>query len=556
MKSKNGIVIISLFIVCVTLFFLRKITQNDYLYFSFFVMVAITITEVLTTITKNQKNEIFLLREKLTGLLTPRLLYLSVIVWFAVLSFMSVGQFNSFNSKMFDLGNMDQAIWNSSRGNWLESTTMHPPFSNMSRLYVHVEPIYLFFAAIYRLYADPRILLISQVLLCALSIIIIYKIALLILKDQKKAVMTGFVFALFPSLQFMAMKDFHGDILAIPFLLLSYLYYIKDKKVLYWFFLFIALLCKEYVALAVVGFGLTLFTMHKDKKTAILTSALGTVYFLVSLYVIIPAFNSGQESALLGVNYGEIGGEKGLSSIVLFAIRNPGQFVNTLMTHHNMENLFYLLFPLFITPFRAFGYLFGFFPILLKDLMAGLDIFNHRPGPGVPFLFIAFIYGLQKETRISKLKSRLNIEYLLRLSLVSAAIASFAYGPTPLGHRFWREQDRYIRDEKALTISEIIKEIPSDAPVSVSEHIAPHLTHRRYCYVFPRPMTIDKLDIGKVEYICIDTTDRVSLFYGDTSYISQTIPRVIKTGFSKVKESGGVFLFKLNRDRQHGECIR
>ncbi|NLW30244.1 MAG: hypothetical protein GXY77_02170, partial [Fibrobacter sp.] len=55
-------------------------------------------------------------------------------------------------------------------------------------------------------------------------------------------------------------------------------------------------------------------------------------------------------------------------------------------------------------------------------------------------------------------------------------------------------------------------------------------------------------NFNNVQFICIDTSDIESLFEGDTSFETQTIPAVYSSGFSLVTKEKSVFLFRKNED--------
>ncbi|KMQ51805.1 hypothetical protein CHISP_1301 [Chitinispirillum alkaliphilum] len=532
---------------CVILYLLRKITDGDIYYFALLVMMALTINSWFFYIRGKVKKKGQFLKRIKDSRLHRYILSVLILSWFVIFFLMSVGKYHSYNCYMSDLGHMDQAIWNTTQGRLLEVTSQTYPFGNRTRLSGHVEPVYLIFALIYTISPDPRLLLLSKLILLSLSILLIYKIADELLGDKLQACTVATVFALFPSLQFIALYDFYGDSLSIPFLLMAYLCYIKKKSMWYFVFIIAALLCKEYVSLAVAGLGVSLALMHGDKKTGAITFIVGSLYFSCVNWYVIPIFNRGQESFLIEKIFGDIGGEGGVAGIIMFALRNPLSFLGSMITRQNMENGFYLLFPLFMIPFRSVGYLCGFLPILFKDLLAGLDIYNHRPAIGLPFLFIAFMYGVKRETGNEKLKKGISTGNLLQLALIASMLATFMYGPSPLGHRFWRETEKYIPDEHSKAADYILKKIPDEVTIAVSAKFAPHLTHRQYCFLFPNAITSENSKLQEIEYICVDSTAGKSLMTGDTSFSSQTIPRIESLGFKLQDEKRGIHLFRRKR---------
>ena len=87
---------------------------------------------------------------------------LLIIVLFAVFfGVLAVQQHRTFLTHALDIGNVDQALWNTARGDFLQFTLMAPV---TSRLALHVEPILLAFVPFYWIgVGGPEMLLVSMV---------------------------------------------------------------------------------------------------------------------------------------------------------------------------------------------------------------------------------------------------------------------------------------------------------------------------------------------------------------------------------------------------------
>src|SRR6266849_10623126 len=87
------------------------------------------------------------------------LLILAMLVYLLIMSFQSILRYATFKATAFDLGNMDQVVWNTIHGRLFQFTNQAidwygPP----NRLGVHVEPILLPVSLLYLIHADPRTL--------------------------------------------------------------------------------------------------------------------------------------------------------------------------------------------------------------------------------------------------------------------------------------------------------------------------------------------------------------------------------------------------------------
>src|SRR5450631_2163981 len=92
-------------------------------------------------------------------------LTLGYTIW---MSSLTVLRYTSFVATAFDLGNMDQVVWNTLHGHLFQWTNQSDNyFGPPIRLAQHVEPILLPLSLLYLLFPDPRTLLIFQTLVLA-----------------------------------------------------------------------------------------------------------------------------------------------------------------------------------------------------------------------------------------------------------------------------------------------------------------------------------------------------------------------------------------------------
>src|SRR3990167_2056307 len=89
------------------------------------------------------------------------LLSLIVLTTFIYSFAFSLKRYNNYEYGKFDLGNMSQMVWNSSRGHFMEVTDQFG--TNMPRWGMsHVDPILLIFVPVYWIYAHPMIMVFIQ----------------------------------------------------------------------------------------------------------------------------------------------------------------------------------------------------------------------------------------------------------------------------------------------------------------------------------------------------------------------------------------------------------
>ena len=88
---------------------------------------------------------------------------ISYVLFFTTQLFL---HYYSFGSRSLDLGNMDQAIWNTLHGRFFHQTNQ-PGVEN--RLSLHVEPILIPISLLYLIHSGPEILFIFQTIIVALG---------------------------------------------------------------------------------------------------------------------------------------------------------------------------------------------------------------------------------------------------------------------------------------------------------------------------------------------------------------------------------------------------
>lgn len=541
--NKESIIIPA--ISSVILFFVRKITGWELLYFPnllfatwLFAAAALRLVNKITAkgIVDKSRADI-----AAAGI---------ILIYGVTMSVMSVARHEAYSTSMYDLGNMDQAIWNSSQGNFLEVTSIGAPCLNVPRAINHLEWIYQIFALLYRAFPDVRVLLVVQTMFVCAGLAGLYFLAKATIQSPALCLITLGIAALFPSLQFANLFDFHGDLLAFPFLVwMVYFYNVRKNRMISAVMMFCALLCKEYVALVLSFYGALMIIQYKDWRWGCAIICVSMGYFIAALYWIMPSFNHGNPSEIISVIYTTKPGS-GLYGLLSSIYEDPERYFSVIFSEHSFESLFYLLFPVFFFVWKSPVFLIPVIPVLAKDLLVGIDIGTHRIALVLPFLFASFVYTLKKMEAESLVGDNgKNVLHFNIILIVSAAvIASVAYGPSPTGHRFYREIGKYVKDANDFARDSVIAHIPDNAVISVSGLLAPHCTHRRFCYQFPRPFIEHCSGATPVDVIVLDTSDDESRMENHSGFSEQTIPWIVSLGYKQILEQSGVYFFRRSEE--------
>jgi uncharacterized membrane protein len=475
-----------------------------------------------------------------------------IALYCTVLIAMLLAKFSAYHIGMYDLGLLDQIVWNTAHGHFFEATfpNLDQTCENMNSLGIHFELFSALFALMYRLVPDARVLLIAQTLLVGLSIMGCFLVAKEITKSTLLAQGMAILWALFPALHFANLFDVHGDVLAIPFIFFAYYFFLKGKSAGYWIMICLALVCKEYVCFALAGLGVAIAIVHNRRRTGVLTILVSSVYFAVVFFLIMPALRAPNQHDIISIHYSAVGGDTGFPGMAAFFFAHPEEIIRTVFTGNNAWQVFFLFLPMLFLPFLSPTFLTAAIPILAMNLLAGMDIGNHRLGTALPIIFIAAIRGISsiRDRGIFGMEPRKAVRLSMSFCVSASLVACFAYGPTPLGHRFWRELDRYVPSAHHAIKNRLLRRVPDGGAVSASDFAAFRLAHRRFCYLFPRPLAWGNGSMVKnVDWIVLDTTEENCAAWDRSTFRRETFPVITKCGFSVFDSADGIFLFRKNR---------
>src|ERR1035437_4386206 len=102
------------------------------------------------------------------------------IAYFTTASFL---RYDNFFTGRFDLGNMDQTVWNAIHGRIFQLTDPNGT-TNISRLAFHADFILVLISPLYLIWSSPEMLLLLQTVILGLGAIVVYFIAKNIIKNK------------------------------------------------------------------------------------------------------------------------------------------------------------------------------------------------------------------------------------------------------------------------------------------------------------------------------------------------------------------------------------
>jgi uncharacterized membrane protein len=414
-----------------------------------------------------------------------------IIVGFLTLLFISFFSYlhlirhNSLHSNYYDLGIMDQTVYNTYRGRILELTNPEG-INNFKRMAIHNDIILALLAPFYNIFSGPQTLLVIQTIIIALGALPIYLLSKLILKSKYLGVIFAFTYLMYPPLQRANNFDFHAVMLATSFLLfMFYFFWIKKYWVSILFFA-LSIISKEEISLTTGAFAFLMMIStckEHDRKKLFYSSLIFVIsifWFIVSIWLIAPYFRGGQHFAL--ARYKSLG--DGPTEIIKNVFTKPSMYINLIFNFENLNYIFLLASPIAFFSLLSPTYLLIAAPEFIINFlsshwqMRGID--NHYAAIIIPFIFISAIFGVKE---IMKRKI-LDVKKISIFLIIFTLVMSYDKGLLP-----------YSKDSSLKMFLTYRSEIDSvkiwenklkdeNISVSVSESLGPHFSQRIKLYRF------------------------------------------------------------------------
>lgn len=340
-----------------------------------------------------------------------RILLLCVSVWFIVMEVIAWAQYHFFLYDALDLSIYTQVLWNSAHGHVFEYT-----FNNYSYLADHREWILLALVPVFAVWQHPLTLVAVQLIALASTVYPLRTIVLHVfgqsLRSRWIAVGVGALLLIHPSIQNMALYEFHALIFVVPLSAWLWSAFLQKK----WLMVVIAsvLLCavREDVGLMLACAAVVMCiqsTTKKERMAAVLLAFFGAIFAIVMIVLGGKWFPGGSEKFL--IFYPQLGST--IHEVVAKMIYEPYNAFAPLWQYDHVwiPVLFVssvaglcVLAPLYLLPALPQLVLLGLIP---KPMLTGAFA-SHYAAPIVVWCIIATVYGLKK---ISAVRSRQVLRY-------------------------------------------------------------------------------------------------------------------------------------------------
>jgi uncharacterized membrane protein len=426
-------------------------------------------------------------------------LVLAVLGYAIVFSYLTLVRYAAFEARALDMGNLNQAIWNTAHGNFFHLTNQP---GTVNRLSLHVEPILLPIALLYRLYPAPPLLLILQATTVALGAFPLFAVARFKLRNDWAALAFAIVYLLNPTIQAANWLEFHPITLAPTFLLAAFYYLLTNRVAMFAIFALLAASCKEEVALLIFMMGLYALLLRRP-RWGMTTMALSLAWALLAVLGIQQLFADGN---IHWSRYAYLGNSP--EEMVLSLFTQPNLVVAQLVKADATNYLWSLLWSTGFLALLAPDTLLLALPSLAINLLADFPPMHEThtliyAAPIVPFVLAAAVMGL---ARLMGWVGRLSPGARTVLTPFLAGVIVLLGARDQQLHGYLPGNGNHM----ALTITDhhrnaqaIIAQIPPDAVVSAQDRLNPHVSGRETVYIFPR---IEDTRTGNADTIFLDVT--------------------------------------------------
>lgn len=468
----------------------------------------------------------------------------------------SIQRWESFNGTLFDLGIMIQTWYNTGQGRLLEeSVNLGIPASRF--WLAHWEFIYIPLALFYKLVPRAETLLVLQSLFLAIGALPVYLLARERLNSQAAGLVFAAAYLLYPAMHNTNLFDVHGIVFSTSLILCAFYFLDKERSGWFLFFAFLALLCREDIAIVWGMTGIYIALVRKQIKLGAFLAAFAALWFGVFYFRHPWLVSQFAQEAFEAANaitrpshwaYLE-GGKLILEKPIFFLDEH-------FLTLLNAAYLFWLFVPVAFLCLGSPWSLAIAGPILLINLLSDWYPAHVIEYPYTatltPVIFVSAIYGLAnilrkfQERGINAARS----QQLRRIILAVVLLCSIAACAAKSNLRKIAEWKRTSHHE---AIDRLAAGIPENASLSVDTILGSRTAERRGLYAFPDHIdTVDYIlyDFGNREFRLMT---RASSFLTPAKPVDEHIGRVLNDpNYGVVQYEDGVALFQRGYDYKTG----
>ncbi len=441
---------------------------------------------------------------ELSARIPGALVGLMTVAFGITFAWLSVSRHLAYQSHAFDLGNMDQAVWNTLHGHFLRFTDMDVSGRVLqTRLAIHVEPLLAALAPLYLIHSGPETLLVVQSLVVATGAVPAYLLALRTVGQPWLALVFPLAYLLHPSLQNALLDDFHAVTLTASLLFWAVYFAYRGWTVPFAVMAVLAMASKEEIGLIVALLGVLLLYRRRS-PVAYGAIVAGVLWFVICIIIIIPHFNPAGQSPYVS-RYRYLG--HGIGGIASGIVRHPDLVFRTLTSIPRLQYLRYILEPVGFTSILGLPILLLAVPGFLINLLSSdprmYSGFYQYSAEIVPFTVASSAIGVGWLGSLVRRRwdwlAGWVVGGLCLIVLLFAAEQSWRFGFTPASRGYSIPSGG---THQALE-NALLRGIPANAVVAAADEIEPHLSDRSWIYLLP---TTHPANGPAAQYLVLDAS--------------------------------------------------
>lgn len=388
----------------------------------------------------------------------------------------------NFLTSQFDLGNMDQVVWNTVHGNFFQMTSPTNAVHEL-RSAIHADFLLLAFAPFYALWQDPRILMILQVLVDASGAWPLYWYARRRI-SQRAAAGAALAYLVYPSLLWSIMFDVHAVVVATPLLLWAFWAAHERRWWIYGLTVLLALASKEEVGVTVALLGLYVAWQLRPRWIGWLTFVVGLGTSVAMLALVIPASRHASGHFALSF-YSEYGSS--LGQITKDVLLHPWIVWPKFTSLTSLGYMSLLLWPFAFVSLLGWPVLLIALPELGVNLLSSYSnqqtIYYQYTAVITPFVLLGAVEGWRRLSRWCSRRPR--ILAVARWIIFAAFVSNiYLWSPLPGLHYSADALNGFRPSPYRQSVASLKRLIPAEDKLAVTNNIAPHFSQRPYEWAY------------------------------------------------------------------------
>lgn len=476
----------------------------------------------------------------ISGIRIDRKIALIIACVFFVISTVVFGYFTSlkyrtYSDSVFDFGIFSQ-MYEHLAATGLPNTTVERSHL-MSHFGVHFSPIFYLFLPFYWIFRTPVSLFYLQAAAVAAGVFAVYLICGKLGLSGKMTLALELIYAFYPCLSSGVFYDFHENKFLTTIILFLF-YFIISKRSL-WTFVFSLLLLsvKEDAAIYLISIALFVMIYRKEILRGAAMLAMAIVYFIMANAIVSSLGVEGPMMNRLADYF--LNGEQTYGSVMRTIFFDMGYLIKQCFKADKIPFILWMFAPVLFMPFmnKKGSALFLLLPILPINIMQSWNYqwdvdYQYTYGIAALIFMSAVFVVIRFKTDTKRVLVMTSV--ILCLVMSTALVYPKLKHCNELNKTFSEQWSESTQKE----MNELMASIPSDASVTTTSYIAPHISHvRRLYHVYS--YNEKYLDIG-------DENDRYPTDYYllDIRFDTSQYRTLMKNNYEMTDSAGFLELYK------------